>query len=181
MVIAIAAYASHVRNTYSRRYDLGGGGGGDSGSLGDTSYLEGRAREILRQGETGKKNVFISFAYEDVAEVNLLRGQAKNDNSPIEFNDHSLNEPFDSERAEYIKQRLRERINRCSTTVVYLSSSTRASPWVQWEVEKSIELGKRVLATFSGTAPPSKLPSFVKEQDIKVIPWSNLADELNRD
>ena len=160
---------------------MGGGGGGDRGSLGDTSYLEGRAREILRQGETGRKNVFISFAYEDVDHVNLLRGQAKSENSPLEFNDHSVNEPFDSDRSEYIKQKLRERINRCSTTVVYLSTDTPTSKWVQWEVEKSIELGKRVVATYSGEAPPGNLPAFIQEHGIKLVRWSKLADELNRE
>jgi len=158
---------------------MGGGGGGDRGSLGDTSQLEGRAREILRQGETGKKNVFISFAYEDVDHVNLLRGHAKNENSPLEFNDHSVSEPFDSERSDYIKLKLRERINRCSSTVVYLSPDTPTSKWVRWEVDKSIELGKRVIATHSGEAPPSKLPAFIQEHRIKIVRWSKLADELD--
>jgi hypothetical protein len=45
---------------------MGGGGGSSSSSLGDTRHLEARAKEILQQGDTGRKNVFISFAYEDL-------------------------------------------------------------------------------------------------------------------
>jgi hypothetical protein len=158
---------------------MGGGGGSSNRSLGDTRDLEDRAKEILKQADTGRRNVFISFAYEDIGEVTLLRGQAKNDNSPIEFNDRSVREPFDSSRAEYIRQKLRERINQCSTTVVYLSPDAANSKWVAWEVEKSIELGKRVIAVHSGDTAPATVPTFVREHGIKIVAWSRLADELS--
>lgn len=157
---------------------MGGGGGGSNQSLGDTRDLEERAKQILKQGESGRKNVFISFAYEDVDHVNLLRGQAKSERSDIEFNDRSVREPYESTRAEYIRQKLRERINQCSTTVVYLSNETVGSRWVAWEVEKSIELGKRVIAVHSGKTPPASVPGFIKEHRIKIVPWSELAKEL---
>lgn len=160
---------------------MGGSSRSGGRSLGDTRDLEQRAKEILREGQTGRKNVFISFAYEDIDEVNLLRGQAKNENADIEFNDVSVREPFDSERAEYVKQKIRERINRCSTTVVYLSPATENSKWVDWEVDKSIELGKRVIAVHSGTTAPTILPEFITRHKIKVLPWSKLANELKRE
>jgi len=159
---------------------MGGGGGGSSSSLGDTRQLEDRAKELLKQGDTGRKNVFISFAYEDIDAVNLLRGQAKNENTDIEFNDLSVKDPFDSQRADYIRQKISERINQCSTTVVYLSSDTTNSRWVRWEVEKSIELGKRVIATHSGGSAPQPLPDFIEKNKIKIVPWSNLAGELRK-
>jgi hypothetical protein len=157
---------------------MGGGGGGGSRSLGDTSDLEQRAKEILRGAETGRRNIFISFAFEDADAVNLLRAQAKNENNELEFNDRSVKEAFDSENGDYIRQKLRERINQCSTTVVYLSPDAANSKWVAWEVAKSLELGKRVIATHSGEKPPVELPGFVCEQKIKVLPWSQLAKEL---
>ena len=121
---------------------MGGSTGGNWSRLGNVRSLEEKAREAL-QG--GKRNVFISFATEDMDEINLLRGQAKNEKSDIEFNDHSVKAPYNSERAEYIKQKITERIQRCSTTVVYLSENVAQSQWVKWEVEKSRELGKRVI------------------------------------
>ena len=159
---------------------MGGGGGSSSSSLGDTRHLEDRAKEILQQGDTGRKNVFISFIYEDLNDVNLLRGQAKNENTDIEFNDLSVKEPFDSQRGEYIRQKIRERINQSSTTVVYLSKDTQKSEWVRWEVNKSIELGKRVIATHSGDKLSCSEPDFIKDNGIKVVPWSQLADELKK-
>ena len=153
--------------------DMGGNGGGRS--LGDIKRLEAVANQAL---ERKRRNIFISFAFEDVNEVNLLRGQAKNDQTDIEFIDRSLQAPFNSTRGDYIRSRLEERINQASMTVVYLSKDTRGSEWVAWEVKKSIELEKVVVAVHAGDNPPSKLPSFVKEYGIKVVPWSRLAGEV---
>lgn len=153
----------------------GSGGGGSWKSLGDIRSLEEKAKEALRQG---KKNVFISFAFEDLDQVNLLRAHAKNERSDIEFNDRSVQEPYDSERADYIRSRLADRINQASTTVVYVSQSTAASRWVAWEVEKSLELGKRVIAMHSGDHPPTNLPAWLRRPEIKVVPWSRLSEEL---
>ena len=151
-----------------------GGSGGGWNRLGNVRALEEKAKAAL-QG--GKRNVFISFAADDMDEVNLLRGQAKNDNSDIEFNDHSVRAPYDSEQAEYIKRKITDRISRSSTTVVYLSKNTAKSQWVEWEVKKSQELGKRVIAVHSGNTYSGSMPSWV-DSTINVVPWSNLSKEL---
>lgn len=155
---------------------MGGDGGGGWNKLGNIRALEEKAKAAL-QG--GKRNVFISFATEDMDEVNLLRGQAKNEKSDIEFNDHSVREPYNSERAEYIKHKISERIERTSTTVVYLSKNTAQSRWVRWEVEKSLKLGKRVIAVHSGERFAGEKPTWL-DKNIKVVPWSRLSDELQK-
>ncbi|WP_198665257.1 TIR domain-containing protein [Paraburkholderia kururiensis] len=137
--------------------------------------LEEKAKAAL-QG--GKRNVFISFATEDMDEVNLLRAQAKNENSDIEFNDHSVREPYESERAEYIKRKIAERIARSSVTVVYLSKDTAQSRWVEWEVKKSLELGKKVIAVHPGDSFKGSRPSWLDQHRIEVVPWSRLGDRL---
>ncbi|MFS8980798.1 TIR domain-containing protein [Cupriavidus necator] len=154
---------------------MGGGSSGGWNRLGDVRSLEEKAKAAL-QG--GKRNVFISFATEDMDEVNLLRAHAKNENSDIEFNDHSVREPYDSERADYIKRKISERIARSSTTVVYLSDSALKSAWVKWEVEKSLQLGKTVIAVHAGERYNGRLPDWAKEHKIRIVPWSNLAVEL---
>lgn len=153
---------------------MGGGGGGHSPSRRDLDDLERIAREKLQQGAGEKtRNVFISFAYDDVQEVNLLRGQAKNEFSDIEFNDWSLKEPFNSERAEYIKQGISQKIKQSSVTIVYVSDNTANSEWVKWEIERSLELGKGVIAFHKGDSPPKKLPSILSKNNIKVQPWTH--------
>lgn len=154
---------------------MGGSGGGGWNQLGNISSLEQKAREALAGG---KRNVFISFATEDMAEVNLLRAQAKNEDNDIEFNDHSVRAPYDSERAEYIRQKITERINRSSVTVVYLSDKTADSRWVGWEVQQSLDLGKKVVAVHAGDRFTGRAPSWLASGGIKVVPWSKLAPEL---
>ncbi len=151
-----------------------GGSGGGWNRLGNVRALEEKAKAAL-QG--GKKNVFISFSTDDINEVNLLRGQSKNENSDIEFNDHSVRAPYNSEQAEYIKRKITERISRSSTTIVYLSNNAAKSQWVEWEVKKSQELGKRVIAVHSGNKYSGAKPSWM-DSKIKIIPWSNLSREL---
>jgi hypothetical protein len=154
---------------------MGGGSGGSWSRLGDIRSLEEKAKQAL-QG--GKRNVFISFATEDMNEVNLLRAHAKNENSDIEFNDHSVREPYNSDRAAYIKEKIAERIQRSSVTVVYLSESTKQSSWVKWEVEESLRQGKKVVGVHPQGKAPATNPTWVREHGIKVVNWSDLPHEL---
>ena len=77
---------------------------------GDLRPIAERVKQVFREGDQPRRNVFLARAYEDEDEVNLLRAQAKNPDTGLEFNDWSLRHPFDSEQAEYIKRGIRERI-----------------------------------------------------------------------
>ena len=156
-----------------------GGGGGGSSSIGNIQSLVDRAKQELRKSEQGeRRNVFISFAYEDINEVNLLRAHSKNENSPIEFNDWSVSEPIDSERAPYIKQKIAERIEQSSVTVVFLSDSTAKSKWVAWEIEESISRGKKILGVYPQDSKPKTFPGSIKANKIKCVPWPELASAI---
>jgi hypothetical protein len=158
------------------------GGGGNTGyNTRIIDRLQKVAEDSFKKAQPEKRNVFISFDHRDVAEVNLLRGQAKNESSDLEFNDYSLKDPYDSERAEYIKSGIRERIRQTSVTVVYLSDVTSQSKWVDWEARESIAQGKGVICVHKGDTPPAKVPGFVKELKLKVIQWrqKDLSDAIN--
>jgi MTH538 TIR-like domain (DUF1863) len=150
--------------------------GGKTGSgtpLGELAQLREEAQKVIRREvEPGRQNVFISFVIEDEREVNALRGQAKNEDTAIEFNDWSVKEPYDSERAEYIRAKIRERIRQCSVTAVYLSEHTADSAWVDWEIRESVRLGKGVIAFHAGETPPTQLPKALGEFGIKPIRWT---------
>lgn len=104
---------------------MGGGGGSSYLTPRNLDRLARVAKDALRAGaQPQKRNVFLSFVQEDLANVNLLRGQAKNENSDIEFNDWSLTKPFDSKDADYVKRGIRERIGQSSMTIVYVSDKT---------------------------------------------------------
>lgn len=158
---------------------MGGGGGSEARGIGDLmAYVEQAKKELRAANEAGRRNVFISFSHEDLNAVNLLRGQAKNDNSPLDFNDWSVSEPYESDRAQYIKQKIAERIAQSSVTVVFLSDSTPASRWVTWEIEETIRQGKHVVGVYPQNSRPAALPEAIGMNRITCVPWPELAKTI---
>ncbi len=153
-----------------------GGGSGGSLSSADIKRLEEQAKQKLSEAKgDASRHVFISFDHEDLDEVNLLRGQAKNDKVDLQFDDHSVKEPFDSANADYIKRQIRDKIDRCSVTVVYLSEKTATSKWVNWEIEESIKRGKGVIGVYKGDKAPANVPPAFQQNGCKAVKWEHAA------
>ena len=151
-----------------------GGGGGYGFSPSDKKHLEEMAKKKIKEaGEVKMRNVFISFAHEDMDEVNLLRGQSKNENSELEFSDHSVKKSFNSEDADYIKRQIREKIKNASVTMIYLSEKSMKSDWVKWEIEQSKKMGKGVVGVYKGDTPPAKIPSYIKDNVNSIVNWNH--------
>ena len=149
-----------------------GGSGGRYLRESEIDALEQTSKTTMREGaQPQRRNVFISFDSDDLTLVNFLRGQAKNENSSLDFIDRSLMRPFDSEDAEYIKRGIRERIRQASVTICFVTENTAQSRWVDWEIRESIKLGKGVIAMYQGEKPPPNLPPAVKEFGIRLVPW----------
>lgn len=161
-----------------------GGGGGYTPSDGDYESIRDRVRRSLAKGDAAAKgrNVFISFAHQDKAEVELFRGQAKNEGSDLIFQDYSVRVPYDSDKADYIRRQIRERIRRASVTVVYLSDQAARSEWVNWEVEEACRLGKGVVGVHKGESPPRVIPKAVRDCGAEIVPWRQkaLMDAIER-
>lgn len=160
--------------------------GGSKGSPFGMTAVE-RLEEMARQrfeAASGpeRRNVFISFVHEDLDEVERMREHAADDRYALEFRDHSVKEPFDSENAEYIRRRIAEKIRMASVTLVYVSELTASSRWVDWEIRESIRQGKGVIAVYRGDAPPARLPSAVIEHSVRVMPLKNqrVTDAIER-
>ena len=154
---------------------MGGGSGGGLFSS-DIRSLEDKVKQRLAEAkEDVSRHVFISFDHDDLDEVNLLRGQAKNDKTDLQFDDHSVKEPYDSTNADYIKRQIREKIDRASVTVVYVSENSATSKWVNWEIEESLKRGKGVVGVHKGDKPPATLPPALVASKSKVVKWQHAA------
>lgn len=152
---------------------MGGGGGGGIPSS-DLKRLEERAKQSLKAATADtSRHVFISFAFEDEDEVNLLRGQAANDKTELQFDDFSLKEAIKSKSEDYIKQKIRERIDRVSVTAVYLTKDSVKSEWVEWEIAESLKRGKGVIGVYKSESPPAHLPSAFKEYGLTTVKWAH--------
>ena len=121
-----------------------------------------------------KKRVFLSFASEDLDHVRGLRLLKDNPDFDLEFYDESIKEPIDSRNADYIKRVIGEQISRASVTVCLISETTHQSKWVDWELEKSDEEGKTIIAMAIKGVERAILPKLIKEKnfsntDCKII------------
>jgi hypothetical protein len=151
-----------------------GGRTGDNLPTNAFQKLEEIAKQKLKEASEGvSRHIFISFANEDANDVNLLRGQAKNEQSDLQFDDHSVKEAFNSKNAEYIQRQIREKIDRVSVTVVYLSENSAKSEWVNWEVEESLRRGKGVIGVYKGDTAPKAVPKAFDQNKCKSVKWTH--------
>jgi hypothetical protein len=154
---------------------MGGGGGREHAERVHTERLEQIARDRLAGVGLRGPNVFLSFAGENLDLANALRGQAANDATDVRFQDWSVKEPYNSERADYIKARIRERIRRASIVVVLLTEESAHSDWVDWEAREGLRQGKKVIGMHPQATPPDSLPPSFTEHGLQVIAWSHEA------
>lgn len=114
-----------------------------------------------------KFRIFISFAIEDKWAKEYLVGQAKNDRSPFEFINMSVNEPFD----EKWKTQCRSRIKGCDGMIAFVSKNTAKADGAIWEVKTSKEEGVPVIAVYTTTDDrPTSLPA--EYSNVKKVAWT---------
>lgn len=96
------------------------------------------------------EKLFVSYrADEEGAKYkNMLVAWSKNDNGhfDIKFEDTSVGVSINSEDANYIKRRIKEKISESKTVLVLIGKETHKSEWVEWEIDKALELNKKVVA-----------------------------------
>ena len=92
-----------------------------------------------------KKTIFVAFAMEDERQRDFLKGQALNTNSPFEYIDMSVKEPYNSEW----KDRVRTRIRRSDAVIALLSKNSLSSSGKKWEIECAREEKKKVLGVWA--------------------------------
>lgn len=112
------------------------------------------------------RNVFLSFTMEDKHSVNRFRGLAERRQSALVFRDYPVKEAF-----EYTWKTNAERLIRsCSVTVCLIGKTTYQSKAVDWEIRKSAELGKSIVAV-AIESPTPKLPASLVELNVSPLPW----------
>jgi hypothetical protein len=91
---------------------------------------------------------FLSFVEEDLNLVNLFRGQARNERLDLEFDDYSIKVPYNSQNVGYIGQGIAAHIKFATLTVCLYGPTTYQSQWVNWELNKTLEMGKPIMGVY---------------------------------
>jgi len=122
------------------------------------------------------KRIFISFAVpEDTYARDFLVGQARNKQSPFEFVDMSVKEPW----SESWKTRCRTKITGCDGAVALLSKATINSRGARWEMKCAVEegvptIGVHIKSDDKGTAPPE-----LSGKKVINWTWEGIANFIN--
>jgi hypothetical protein len=94
-----------------------------------------------------KKKVFISYDYDkDKHYKNLLLAWDANKLFDFSIHDHSADVSVNSIDATAIKRTISRYINEATYFLIIVGEKTHKSAWVKWEIEKAVELGKRIVA-----------------------------------
>lgn len=94
-----------------------------------------------------KKKIFISYDYEnDGYWKNLLVAWDANSLFDFSFNDTSVDVSVDSTNAAAIKRAISARINNATSFLCIVGKKTHKSGWVKWEIEKAVDLKKKLVA-----------------------------------
>ena len=107
-----------------------------------------------------KKTIFISYDYDnDKHYKNLLVAWDKNKEFEFSFYDASVDVSVDSTDAAAIKRVISARIKSATHFLCIVGKHTHKSGWVKWEIEKAVELNRKLVAvkTDSGNTSPSAI------------------------
>ncbi len=107
-----------------------------------------------------KKKIFISYDYDnDKHYKNLLLAWDANRLFDFSIKDHSADVSINSTNASAIKSVISRYINEATYFLVIVGSKTHKSDWIQWEIGKAVELGKKIVAvkTDRENTSPSEL------------------------
>ena len=119
------------------------------------------------------KNVFISHVHEDDDLLPDLKQLIARAGMEVRDGSISSDKPNDAENEQYIKREiLTPRIDWASTLVVLITHDTAESWWVNWEIKRAIQLGKRVIGVFARGASDADIPEELgKCGDAAIVGW----------
>ncbi len=109
-----------------------------------------------------KKVIFVAFAIEDERQRDFLKGQSLHVNSPFEYVDMSVKEPYDSNW----KERVRTRIRRADSVIVLVSKNSLTSSGQKWEIACAREEKKKILGIWAYTEDRTNLPG------VNTVAWT---------
>jgi DNA-binding CsgD family transcriptional regulator len=113
------------------------------------------------------KVVFVAFAIEDARMRDLLKGQSLHTNSPFEYVDMSVKDPYDDEW----KKRVRTRILRSDGVIALVSKNSLTSTGQKWEIQCAKEEKKPLRGIWAYTDDRTNLVGV----NTVVWTWPNVA------
>lgn len=121
-----------------------------------------------------KKVVFLAFAKEDEAAKNLFLGQRLNTDTPFEWTDMGVKEPYKTEW----KERVRTRVRRSDGVIALISSNTPTADGELWEISCAVEEKKPLLGIWIESDYRTK-PAEMGNAPCQDWTWENVANFIS--
>ena len=122
-----------------------------------------------------KRRIYLSFHVEDLAQVRGFRLMARAPNLEIDFHDGSLRDVINSTRGAYIKQQIRDIIQRASVVVCLIGNGTAWRDWVEWELNTASELGKGICGIRLKDSR-GRTPQLLNDIDAPIARWGDTGE-----
>lgn len=125
-----------------------------------------------------RKHVFISHHHADDEAVTRMTGLLGRSgyeirNSSIRAkpaNRERLDKGLVSEKA--IARLLRMKMSWASTVIVLIGNKTHQRPWVDWEIKKAQELGKRIVGVYERGGTENDIPDALEKYGDAIVNWN---------
>ena len=119
------------------------------------------------------KNIFIPHIHEDDEGLAKLKDLAANHGMQLRDSSITSDKPNNAKNEDYIKwEILNPQIEWAGTVVVYVSPDTWKSEWVNWEIERAHELGKRIVGIWEHGAKDCKIPEALEKYGDAMVGWN---------
>lgn len=127
---------------------------------------------------SGRRHVFISHHHADDEHVSKLTSSLAR--KGFEIRNSSIRaKPANKERLakglvsdNAIKRLLRIKMSWASTVIVLIGKETHARPWVNWEIKKAHELGKRIIGVFTRGGTKADIPPAFEDYGSDLVNWN---------
>ena len=126
-----------------------------------------------------RRHVFISHHHADDDQVTGLTNMLKQNGYEIR-NSSIRAKPANQRRLDdgrvsdnVIKRLLRMKMSWASTVVVLIGKETHARPWVDWEIRKANELGKRIVGVYERGGTENDAPAALEKYGDARVSWNS--------
>lgn len=118
------------------------------------------------------RSVFLSFHWEDLAQVRGFRLMTANERLTLSISDEPARYPVKSERSTYIRRVLRDRIASVDVLICLIGNGTAWREWVEWEVETAARLHVGICGIrLKGSR--GRIPPILHQHGVALAPWNH--------
>lgn len=125
-----------------------------------------------------RRHLFISHHHQDDGEVSKLTTLLSSKgydvrNSSVRMKPENQRRMDEKRVSEKVIQRiLRMKISWAGTAVVLIGKDTHSRPWVNWEVDKAHEQGKRIVGVYVRGGTEADIPPSLEKYGSAIVNWN---------